>query len=101
MSELTAAKSKDKNEITISIQGTFDHSLHKDFRAAYRDENVDAFYIIDLHKTEYMNSSALGMLLLLRDHSGGDKANIKITGCRENILKTLSIAGFDKLFVIA
>ena len=101
MSKLIITKLDDKNEIIIEIQGTFDHLLHHDFRAAYRNEDVGFSYVINLHKTEYMNSSALGMLLLLREHLGSDKANISITGCRKNVLKILSIAGFDRLFVIS
>jgi len=101
MNTVVVTKSEDKNEVTIDVQGTFDHLSHQDFRAAYRSEDQGVSYVINLHKTEYMNSSALGMLLLLREHAGGDKANISINGCRENVLKTLVIAQFDKLFTIS
>jgi len=100
MSTLTATKFEDKNEVIIEVHGTFDHLMHRDFRAAYRDEDADTAYVLDLHKTEYMDSAALGMLLLLREHAGGEKANICIKGCRKNILKTLTVAQFDQLFSI-
>ena len=88
------------NDVTISIAGRFDFSLHKDFRDAYRDHPPSAKYIIDMSKTEYMDSSALGMLLLLREHAGGDKSNIVISGCQPDIKKILTISNFQKLFEI-
>jgi len=100
MNRLTVTKSDTGNQIIIDIIGTFDYQLHRDFRAAYRDEDARVSYIINLHKAEYMDSAALGMLLLLREHAGGDKSNIKIDGCRSNIRRTLEVAKFDELFTI-
>lgn len=87
--------------LTIQIAGRFDFSLHKEFRDAYRQLNGSHQYVIDLSQTEYMDSSALGMLLLLREHAGGDESNIKITGCRSEIQKILKISNFEKLFEIS
>jgi anti-anti-sigma factor len=50
--------------------------------------------------TDYIDSSALGMLLLLREHAGNDKADITISGCKDEIRKILSIANFERLFNI-
>ena len=70
MSSLITTKSKERNEIILDIQGDFTYVLHRDFREAYRDEPPGFTYIINLFKTEYMDSAALGMLLLLREHAG-------------------------------
>ena len=48
----------------------------------------------------YLDSSALGMLLLLRDHAGGDTANIKIVNCNPDVKKILTISNFEQLFSI-
>lgn len=45
-----------------------------------------------------MASSALGMLLLLREHAGDDKADVKIVRCRPEVKKILTIANFHHLF---
>jgi anti-anti-sigma factor len=50
--------------------------------------------------TTYLDSSALGMLLLLRDHAGGDTANIKIVNCNPDVKKILTISNFEQLFSI-
>ena len=45
-------------------------------------------------------SSALGMLLLLRERAGSDKAEIAITHCNPEIRKIFRISNFDRLFKI-
>ena len=40
------------------------------------------------------------MLLLLRDHAGGDAADIRIIHCNQNVRKVLSISNFEQLFSI-
>jgi anti-anti-sigma factor len=50
--------------------------------------------------TDYMDSSALGMLLLLRERVGNDKAEIAITHCNPEIRKIFKISNFDRLFKI-
>jgi len=100
MTNVKVNKDSDKRTISIDIEGTFDFHILRDFRNIYRDETADFAYIINLHRAECMDSAALGMLLLLREHAGGDEANITINGCRPNIKKTFKIAQFDQLFKI-
>ena len=80
-------------EVMINISGRFDFNLYQDFRNAYKqsDNPAAARYVIDMSGADYMDSSALGMLLLLRERAGGDKANISITGCNGEIKKIFSI----------
>jgi len=90
--------------LTIAITGRFDFTLHKEFREAYTEANKGGAvnsYIIDLSGTDYMDSSALGMLLLLREFAGGDKGNIQIKNCNSEIKEILEISNFDRLFNIA
>ncbi|HBF07468.1 MAG TPA: anti-anti-sigma factor, partial [Gammaproteobacteria bacterium] len=44
--------------------------------------------------------SALGMLLLLRDHAGGDTSHIEIVNCNNDVKKILTISNFEQLFTI-
>lgn len=93
--------SADGKEARIRIRGRFDFEVHQEFRAAYRHTDGTAMrYTIDLSQTEYMDSSALGMLLLLREHAGGESASVTITGASEGVRKVLDIANFDRLFRI-
>lgn len=88
------------NQVTIHLRGRFDFNEHTHFREAYRSHAEDAKYVLDMSGADYMDSSALGMLLLLREHAGGDKADITIAGCRPELKKILTIANFQKLFII-
>jgi anti-anti-sigma factor len=56
--------------------------------------------VVDLKDTEYMDSSALGMLLLLKECSVNNASKIKIVHARPEIRAILDIASFDKLFSI-
>ncbi|MEQ6341962.1 MAG: STAS domain-containing protein [Gammaproteobacteria bacterium] len=98
---LTAQKSADGDTVTMSVVGRFDFNIHSDFRQAY-EKAGDGIkkYVIDMKGTEYMDSSALGMLLLLRDHAGGEASDIRIINSSKEIKKILEIANFNKLFNI-
>ncbi len=88
--------------VNISVNGRFDFNVYQDFRDAYKqvDNPAGTQYVISLSGTEYMDSSALGMLLLLRERAGGDSANITINGSNAEIKKIFSISNFDRLFEI-
>lgn len=93
--------SPDGKIYTIAISGRFDFNLHQEFRKAY--EQVDAkavHYQIDLGATDYIDSSALGMLLLLRERAGGDQSDIDVINCSAEIRNILTISNFNQLFNI-
>lgn len=86
----------------MRIAGKFDFKLHRSFRELYEGAPPEiSSYVIDLSRTDYMDSSALGMLLLLREHVSGDRMRVRIVNCNLEIRKILEIANFDKLFDIA
>ena len=99
---ITSTVSDDGKMVTIRISGRFDFSSHHDFRAAYSQvDPMKAGYIIDMKDTEYMDSAALGMLLVLRERAGNDAAKITLSGCRPDVQRILDISRFDQLFSIA
>ncbi|WP_017939562.1 STAS domain-containing protein [Zestomonas thermotolerans] len=99
---ISSQLSSDGQELTISIQGRFDFSLHQAFRDAYERADIrPRRYVIDLEGTNYLDSSALGMLLLLRDYAGGDDALISLINCNPDVRKILGISNFGQLFQIS
>ncbi|WLH88851.1 STAS domain-containing protein [Pseudomonas sp. FP453] len=94
--------SLDGKKLTIAIKGRFDFGSHQTFRESYeRFYKVPELYVVDLKDTTYMDSSALGMLLLLRDHAGGDNADVQVVNSNSDVRKILAISNFDKLFDIS
>ena len=88
-------------ELTIKIDGRFDFSAHQEFRDAYEGVSSQVnCYTVDMGGTSYLDSSALGMLLLLRDHAGGDSADVTIVNCNQDVRKILTISNFEQLFKI-
>nr|WP_314481281.1 STAS domain-containing protein [uncultured Pseudomonas sp.] len=89
-------------KLTIRIKGRFDFGKHEAFRQAYEGQSSrpDAI-VVDLQDVIYLDSSALGMLLLLRDHAGGDEADVRVIHANPDVRKILAISNFDKLFDIS
>ena len=86
---------------TIKIQGRFDFAMQSEFRKAYEKAASSSDFIIDFSTADYMDSSALGMLLLLRDYAGADNAKIELKSCRSEIKNILEISNFHQLFKIS
>jgi len=92
---------EEKKELTLKISGNFDINVYQKFGESYKDHlNPETTIIIDLTETEYMDSSALGMLLMLRERAGGESSSIEIVNCTPGIKKILATANFQRLFKI-
>lgn len=98
---ITSQLSADGQELVIHVHGRFDFSSHQAFREAYERRDVSPKrYQVDLREATYLDSSALGMLLLLRDHAGGDLARVRLSHGNDEVRKILSISNFEQLFHI-
>ena len=98
---LNTSISSDGTKFSIHVKGKFDFNLVQDFRLAYANvgQDVDTV-IVDLRETEYMDSSALGMLLNMQKLLCEKVQTFKISNCRPQIKKILQISRFDKKFDI-
>lgn len=87
----------------MEMSGRFDFNMHRAFREAY-DPVLSKGGIqsleIDMGRVEYLDSSALGMLLLLRERA--QTARVSVVLCRPSsaVMQILEIANFNKLFGI-
>lgn len=97
---VTTERSNNGEETTVSVAGRFDYRIYDSFKASYTAIPEESTCInIDLSATDYMDSSALGMLLMLREHVGR-AAKILLVNPTPDVRRVLSIANFDKLFSI-
>ncbi len=93
----------DDGVMTLKLQGRFDFNAHRDFRAGIdliAKESSGNQIQVDLQDVDYIDSSALGMLLMFRDKAMAEHKTVSLTHCRGSIRQVLDIANFGKLFVI-
>jgi len=85
---------------SIKITGDFDYTLHEDFRGVMdsAESSGSGKYTVDLSGVDEMDSSALGMLLLLRDKCGSEGREIDVLGCKPEIYALFKTANFDNYF---
>ncbi|MDH5601874.1 MAG: STAS domain-containing protein [Gammaproteobacteria bacterium] len=92
----------DDNVFTIAIKGDFNFLLLNQFRDAYSCEDAVKArkHIVDLEKTDTIDSSALGMLLNMQRHLDKGDGEITIINPNAVVQKIFTITHFGKKFNI-
>jgi len=99
---MTIETSTDNDTATIKVIGRFDFSSQHDFRNAYQSQGQDVIrFIVNFSQTEYIDSSALGMLLLLREFVESKNGSTELSQPSPEIRKILTMSNFDQLFTIS
>ena len=85
----------------IHLTGRFDFSGHREFKqcceaALARPEvrRID----VDLDAVEYLDSSALGMLLLLKEQADARALPVALLNCAGMVKEILDVANFGVVF---
>jgi anti-anti-sigma factor len=89
--------------VTLRPQGRFDFNSFRDFRSNYEaalaQEGVKCV-LVDLDQVQYIDSAALGILLLLRDKAAPQGVKIELGNLHGTVKDVLEIANFHKIFTI-
>lgn len=93
--------SRNGRTLTVSIVGRFDFGLHQEFRRTVSDLAGLTEVVINLRETVYLDSSALGMLLLLHDACSAAHITTSIVDCTPPVRQVLDVASFHQLFSIS
>jgi anti-anti-sigma factor len=88
--------SEQPGTVTLRITGRFDFRLIKDFQAVLAKEPHT--WVVELAGVDYVDSSALGMLLLLRERVRGDAQRVQLRGVHGQPRDVLLMAKFDRMF---
>lgn len=92
------------NKAVLALSGRFDFNTHREFREGYesllKSPGVQTLEI-NMGSVDYLDSSALGMLLLLKDRAVSCNIQLQITQTTGTVRQILEIANFDKLFSIS
>ncbi len=92
---------ENENLIRIVADRKFNFASARDFRNAYRNNPGNMCYIVDFKNTQYMDSSSLGMLLILREHAGDTKHSVKLINCMDALKSLLQAVRFERYFEIS
>jgi len=91
-------------KVTLSLNGRFDFTAHREFRQSYegvmKQPGVKGVEV-DLGGVDYIDSSALGMLLLLKESSERNHLQLALTNCMGSVRRVLEVANFGKLFSLS
>ena len=77
---------KEGSKAVIKLMGRFDFNAHREFRSAYDSLVADvsiSSVVVDFTGVDYLDSSALGMLLILRDKMGGGNKEVSLVVSKE------------------
>ncbi len=92
------------SEKSLSIPERFDFGYHKEFTEQYQrilSEGGISDIALDFTKVSYLDSSALGMMVLFQKKAKSQNISVRIRGARESAKEILLIANFDRLFDIS
>lgn len=100
--EIQSTLSQDGSTLTLALFGKFDYTCQQKFQSAYQEISPKpGKFILDALELQSMDSSALGMLLLLRNHAGGDASDVAIINAKPDIIKLLETCKFNELFEVS
>lgn len=87
--------------LVIEIVGAFNMDIRREFQAAYEGQS-DKYqrYAINLKNCTSLDSTGLGLLLVMRDYIGLSKEEILIIHCSPPVRQVLDYANFGELFKI-
>ena len=95
-------KINEKNDlIVITLPTIFDYKQHESLRGVYLRKDPGSTYEIDFKHVGSVQSSSLAIFLLLKEHNGSEKGEIRFINCSEDVLKVMKFSKFDKSFSIA
>ena len=91
------------NTAVINMTGRFDFNVQREFKEAYDPQLSNAVVSaieVNLAGVDYLDSSALGMLLMLRERATAAGKSLKLCKPTASVAQILEIANFSKLFTI-
>ncbi|MBL8439139.1 MAG: STAS domain-containing protein [Zoogloeaceae bacterium] len=94
----------ESDRCVIQVAGRFDFNAHREFRDAITKSlaQVGVPQIqVDLGEVGYLDSSALGMLLMARDKARSAGKTVSLINTRGSVRQVLDIANFGRLFPIS
>lgn len=86
---------------TLKVNGKFDFSVIQEFKDAYMEHSDEIeLYSIDLEKSDYIDTAALGILCSLRKHASEINAEIELINCCADVVKIIQSSRLNELMTV-
>lgn len=94
---------REGRRVRVNLNGRFDLKSNLTFRNATRpllgESDIDAI-VIGFTNVSFVDSSALGLLLLLREQATNARKTVILSNCGQELTRLLSISQFHTIFPI-
>jgi|SRR5688572_14485537 HptB-dependent secretion and biofilm anti anti-sigma factor len=91
----------ERENAVIHLTGRFDFSSHTAFKQCYEAALTEPRVrkiSVDLQSVEYLDSAALGMLLLLKERATAQAMSVALVNCKGLVRELLDVANFGVVF---
>jgi anti-anti-sigma factor len=89
-----------KEKLIFHVNGSFNHAVGVDLKNLAKSQKKAKEYVIDLEGVSYINSSAFGVLLTIRETFGITNNEISLINVSDEVKQMLSVVNFDRLFKV-
>lgn len=96
---ITKLESADRQTLYVKVHHRFDFSIQREFHSACHVRRYQR-YVVNLSGIDYIDSAALGILMLLYRCIGEERRAIALIQCSPGVLEVLRIAHFGQFFEI-
>lgn len=86
---------------TLRLPSSFDYSYHRQFSDQYTaciESGTCKEILLDFSQVEYLDSSALGMMVLLQKRASALNIKVRLKGARGATDEILKMANMQKIF---
>jgi anti-anti-sigma factor len=90
-------------KMLVRLTGNFDYTMRNQFMAQMDEAMAHASaqeLRIEMGALDYIDSSALGMLLMLRDRAKKQNMTVTLANAQGRIRQVLDTAQFERLFAV-
>ena len=97
----TRVDSNDSATLLIVVDGRLDYNLRKEFRESFNETSSSTKnFKVNLLNTSFIDSSGLGLLLILKEHADEKGGKVVLSNPNEEVLELLELSNFTQLFTI-
>ena len=96
---ITTIYDPDEQQLTMQLPQQFVFNSYREFRNAYQNMQPETRLVrLDLKSTEYLDSAALGMLMLLHEHCTDSNRKLELVNLSDYVKRLLNATRMDRHF---